>query len=85
MATRLWSNVTPAHLSTVGQTLATHPQIAFAAAVTGDSNLVASGVFRDPADLYDNVDQRIGRLPGIQNLQPAPTLREVKRLAPAVL
>ncbi|MFC0842324.1 Lrp/AsnC family transcriptional regulator [Streptomyces noboritoensis] len=84
MATRIWLNVTPAHLRSVGETLATHPEIAFAAAVTGDSNLVASGIFRTPDDLYDYVDRRIGQLPGIQSIQTAPTLREVKRLALAI-
>ncbi|MEE1736839.1 Lrp/AsnC family transcriptional regulator [Streptomyces sp. BE147] len=84
MATRIWLNVTPAHLRVVGEALATHSQIAFAAAVTGTSNLVASGIFRDPSDLYDYIDQRIGPLPGIQNIETAPTLREVKRLVPGV-
>ncbi|WP_308401075.1 Lrp/AsnC family transcriptional regulator [Streptomyces sp. AC512_CC834] len=84
MATQLWLNVAPAHLRTVGETLATHPAIAFAAAITGTSNLVASGVFRTPADLYDYIDRHIGPLPGIQSIETAPTLREVKRLAPAL-
>lgn len=84
LATRLWMNVSPAHLRTVGESLATHPQIAFAAAITGTSNLVANGIFRDPAQLYDYIDQHIGPLPGIQTVETAPTLREVKRLAPAV-
>ncbi|MDI2127864.1 Lrp/AsnC family transcriptional regulator [Yinghuangia seranimata] len=84
MATRLWMNVAPAHLRTVGEALATHPQIAFAAAVTGTSNLVANGVFRDPAELYDYIDRCIGPLPGIQTMETAPTLREVKRLTPAI-
>ncbi|WP_162290766.1 hypothetical protein [Streptomyces luteocolor] len=44
----------------------------------------ASGIFRDPAALYDYIDRRIGALPGIQGVQTAPTLREVKRVAPAV-
>ncbi|MCF3119322.1 Lrp/AsnC ligand binding domain-containing protein [Streptomyces arenae] len=70
-------------LRTVGETLATHPEIAFAA-VTGDGNLVVGGIFRDPAALYDYIDRRIGALPGIQCFQTAPTLREVKRMAPAV-
>ncbi|MGY3684849.1 Lrp/AsnC family transcriptional regulator [Streptomyces sp. TE33382] len=83
MATRIWLNVTPAHLRIAGEALATHPQIAFAAAVTGTSNLVANGIFRDPSDLYDYIDQRIGPLPGIQSIETAPTLREVKRLVPA--
>lgn len=84
MSTRLWLNVAPAHLRTVGETLATHPAIPFAAAITGTSNLVASGIFRTPADLYDYIDRQIGPLPGIQNIETAPTLREVKRLAPAI-
>ncbi|MFJ2766340.1 Lrp/AsnC family transcriptional regulator [Streptomyces sp. NPDC087300] len=84
MATRIWLNVMPKHLRTVGEALATHPQIAFAAAITGASNLVASGIFRGPGDLYDYVDRHIGGLPGIQGIETAPTLREVKRLAPAV-
>ncbi|MDJ1133529.1 Lrp/AsnC family transcriptional regulator [Streptomyces iconiensis] len=84
MPTQLWLNVAPAHLRTVGETLATHPAIAFAAAVTGTSNLVASGIFRTPADLYDYIDQHIGPLPGIQTIETAPTLQEVKRLAPAL-
>ncbi|MBD0676138.1 Lrp/AsnC family transcriptional regulator [Streptomyces sp. CBMA156] len=81
MTTQLWLNVVPVHLRTVGEALATHPEIAFAAAITGTANLVASGVFRTPADLYSYLDQRIGPLPGIQNIETAPTLREVKRLA----
>ncbi|MFJ6569595.1 Lrp/AsnC family transcriptional regulator [Streptomyces sp. NPDC091292] len=84
MTTQLWLNVTPAHLRTVGETLATHPAIAFAAAITGTSNLVASGVFRTPGDLYDYIDRHIGPLPGIQGIETAPVLREVKRLAPAL-
>ncbi|MFH8369768.1 Lrp/AsnC family transcriptional regulator [Streptomyces sp. NPDC018031] len=84
MTTRLWLNVAPAHLRTVGEALATHSAIAFAAAITGTSNLVASGVFRTPADLYDYIDRHIGPLPGILSIETAPTLRELKRLAPAL-
>nr|WP_241265719.1 Lrp/AsnC family transcriptional regulator [Streptomyces boncukensis] len=83
MSTRLWLRVAPAHLRTVGEALVTHPEIPFAAAVTGTSNLVASGIFRDPYDLYEYIDQRVGPLPGVQDIETAPTLREVKRVAPA--
>jgi DNA-binding Lrp family transcriptional regulator len=72
MSTQLWLNVAPAHLRTLGETLAGHPAIAFAAAITGTSNLVASGVFRTPVDLYGYIDRRIGPLAGIQNLETAP-------------
>ncbi|WP_312018655.1 Lrp/AsnC family transcriptional regulator [Streptomyces sp. I05A-00742] len=84
MSTKLWLNVAPAHLRTVGEALATHPEIAFAAAVTGTCNLVASGIFRTPADLYDYIDRRLGPLPGVRGVETTPTLREVKRLAPAL-
>ncbi|MFH8409259.1 Lrp/AsnC family transcriptional regulator [Streptomyces sp. NPDC018019] len=82
MSTQLWLKVAPAHLRTVGETLASHPEIAFAAAVTGSANLVASGIFRTPADLYDYIDHNLGPLPGLQSIETTPTLREVKRLAP---
>ncbi|MFH8350477.1 Lrp/AsnC family transcriptional regulator [Streptomyces sp. NPDC018045] len=82
MSAQLWLKVAPAHLRTVGETLATHPDIAFAAAVTGSANLVASGVFRTPADLYDYIDHHLGPLPGIQSIETTPTLCEIKRLVP---
>ncbi|MGW1280384.1 Lrp/AsnC family transcriptional regulator [Streptomyces tsukubensis] len=81
LITRLWLDVSPACLHTVGRALAADPRIAFAAAVTGDANLVASGVFRDPAELYTYIDRDVGPLPGVHTLRTAPTLREVKRLA----
>ncbi|MFD4630943.1 Lrp/AsnC family transcriptional regulator [Streptomyces sp. NPDC058284] len=81
MSTRLWLRVTPAHLRTVGEVLATHPEIPFAAAVTGTCNVVASGIFQSPYDLYEYIDRRVGPLPGIQDIQTTAPLREVKRLA----
>ncbi|WP_199834537.1 Lrp/AsnC ligand binding domain-containing protein [Streptomyces sp. NRRL F-5755] len=79
MSTQLWLTVAPAHLRNVGETLATHPEIA--AAVTGPANLVANGIFRIPANLYANIDQDLSALPGTHSIDTAPTLREVKRLA----
>ncbi|TJZ57559.1 Lrp/AsnC family transcriptional regulator [Streptomyces piniterrae] len=84
MMTHLWLRVAPGELSTIGTTLAAHPEIAFAAATTGPHNLVASGVFRGSDDLYHYLDHRVGSLPGIQAIETAPILREVKRLTPAV-
>ncbi|WP_206302872.1 Lrp/AsnC family transcriptional regulator [Streptomyces sp. WAC 01529] len=79
MNTRLWLRVSPTHLRTVGKALAAHPEIAFAAATTGPSNLVASGLFRDPYDLYRYMDEKLGTLP-IDTTETAPILRDVKRL-----
>ncbi|MCA6091846.1 Lrp/AsnC ligand binding domain-containing protein [Streptomyces sp. SCA3-4] len=80
LMTHLWLRVAPGEVSAVGHALATHPEIAFAAATTGPHNLVATGVFRGGHDLYDHLDHRIGSLPGIQAVETAPVLREVKRL-----
>jgi DNA-binding Lrp family transcriptional regulator len=49
----LWLSVEPARLEEAGSTLATHPEIPFAAATTGPANLVASAVFRDTQHLYE--------------------------------
>ncbi|MFI9237083.1 Lrp/AsnC family transcriptional regulator [Streptomyces sp. NPDC053079] len=80
LITHLWLRVTPGTVSAAGHALATHPEIAFAAATTGPHNLVASGVFRSSHDLHHYLDHHIGSLPGIQAVETAPVLREVKRL-----
>ena len=47
MQAMFWLSVEPSRLEATGRALATHPEIPFAAATTGPSNLVASAVFRD--------------------------------------
>ncbi|MGX8904259.1 Lrp/AsnC family transcriptional regulator [Streptomyces netropsis] len=81
LMTHFWLRVAPGDVSAVGRALAAHPEIAFAAATTGPYNLVASGVFCGSHDLHHYLDHRIGSLPGIQAIETAPILREVKRLA----
>ncbi|MBC2876426.1 MULTISPECIES: Lrp/AsnC family transcriptional regulator [Streptomyces] len=77
---RFWLRVAPGRLGTVGAALAAHPEIPFAAATTGPSNLVATGMFHDTDELYRYLDHRIGALPGVQSIETTPILREVKRL-----
>lgn len=77
--TILWLTVAPAQLSAVADALATHPEIAYAAATTGPSNLVAFAVCRDHAALYDYLATRLGTLPGLQHVETAPVIRRVKR------
>ncbi|MFV0126151.1 Lrp/AsnC family transcriptional regulator [Streptomyces sp. HMX112] len=79
MLVRLWVRVAPGALGTTGAALAAHPEIPFAAATTGPSNLVASGIFRGTYELYQYLDRRIGTLPGVRSVETAPILREVKR------
>lgn len=77
----LWLTVAPAALSTVGAALAAHREAAFVSAVTGQSNLFAVILFRDPGELYHYLSEKIGALDGVQHVETAPVLRQIKRLA----
>ncbi|WP_243770197.1 Lrp/AsnC family transcriptional regulator [Amycolatopsis acidicola] len=75
----LWLTVAPAELRTVGAALATHQEIAYAAATTGPSNVVAFAVCRDGEALYDYLAGKLGALPGVLSAETAPVIRRVKR------
>jgi DNA-binding Lrp family transcriptional regulator len=81
--TILWLTVGPARLGAVAEALATHQEIAYAAATTGPSNVVAFVVCRDHADLYDYLATRLGTTPGVQHVETAPVIRRVKRTSAA--
>ncbi|KOU26094.1 AsnC family transcriptional regulator [Streptomyces sp. WM6372] len=69
----------PARLAEAGAALAAHPEVPFAAAVTGTANLMAVVVCRDTDALYTYMTERIGAVPGIQHVEVIPTLRNIKR------
>ncbi len=48
----LWLTLPPKHTHAVGNQLATHDEVAFVAAITGRSNLMAVVICRDDEDLY---------------------------------
>lgn len=77
--TLLWLSVAPAHLAEAGTALAAHPEIAFAAATTGPTNLCASVVCADQRDLYDYLTTRVAALPAITHIETAPVIRTVKQ------
>ncbi|MCO6000332.1 Lrp/AsnC family transcriptional regulator [Actinoallomurus rhizosphaericola] len=79
--TILWISVNPAALDAAGTALARHPQIAYAAATTGPTNLMATAFCTGSDTLYDFITGHVGSLPGIQTIQTAPVLRIVKRAA----
>lgn len=80
LAACLWITTDPAALHSVGQALATHPEIAFASATAGSSNIVATAVARDTADLYTYLSGRLGSLEGVRHVETTPFLRKVKQL-----
>ncbi|MEU3030271.1 Lrp/AsnC family transcriptional regulator [Streptomyces incarnatus] len=77
--TLLWLSVEPAHLEEAGRALAGHPEIAFAAATTGPTNLYASVVCANQRELYRYLTTRIAALPAITHLETAPVIRTVKQ------
>src|SRR6202046_2087530 len=76
----LWLRGDPARLDHVGTALAGHTPISFAAAVTGPHNMVAAAITRNTSDLYRYLAEDVGPLPGVQYVETAPALRQVKRL-----
>jgi DNA-binding Lrp family transcriptional regulator len=75
----LWLTVEPASLAAAGEQLAGHPEIAFAAAVSGSANLVASILCRDLEDLYQCVTTKISAVAGLRQLAISPVLRRTKQ------
>ena len=75
----LWLSIEPARLEEAGTALAGHPEIPFAAATTGPSNLVASAVFRDAQHLYEYLTGELASLPGMRSVETAPVIRTLKR------
>jgi DNA-binding Lrp family transcriptional regulator len=75
----LWLSVEPARLEEAGNALAAHPEIPFAAATTGPTNLVASAVFRDTRHLYEYLTGELAALPGVSSVQTAPVIATFKR------
>ena len=80
----LWMSVAPARLAAAGGALATHPEVPFAAATTGASNLMATVLCRDDYALYRYLTERIASLDGVTALEVAPIIRTVKRAATVV-
>ncbi|GAA3641254.1 AsnC family transcriptional regulator [Kineosporia mesophila] len=75
----LWLTVAPADLDRVGLELAEHKEIAYVAAISGNRNLTASAITRDPEHLYQYVTRRVGSVPGVQQLEISPILRRLKQ------
>ena len=75
----LWLSVEPARLAEAGRAVAAHPEIPFAAATTGPTNLVVSALFRDTRHLYEYLTSELAALPGVRSVETAPIIRTLKR------
>ena len=75
----LWLTVTPGQLTTIGDTLAQHPETTFAAAVTGSANLLVTVTCRTLEDLYHYVTTKIGALDAVRQVDVVPVLNRHKQ------
>jgi DNA-binding Lrp family transcriptional regulator len=75
----LWLTVEPACLESAGRAIAAHPEVPFAAATTGPTNLAVSAVFRDTGQMYAYLTTRLARVPGLRSAETAPVIRTVKK------
>jgi DNA-binding Lrp family transcriptional regulator len=75
----LWFTVAPAHLATAGSALADHDELAFVAAVTGATNLMASARAADAEALYRYITTKVASIEGIHNVEIVPHLVRVKQ------
>ncbi|SEK77695.1 Lrp/AsnC family transcriptional regulator [Streptacidiphilus jiangxiensis] len=82
--TQLWLDVAPAELAATGEALAAHPEIGYAAAVTGPSNLNAVVLSPDVPALYTYLTTRIATLPAVRRVESSPVMRTVKGPGPFV-
>ena len=75
----LWLTGAPDAPDTVGAASPRHPDVAFAAATAGTTNLVVFIATHDDTTLYDDVLLEIGRIPGVRHIDLAPIARQVNR------
>jgi DNA-binding Lrp family transcriptional regulator len=75
----LWMSVEPSQLASVGEAVAKHREVTFAAATTGPTNLAVNIICRDNAALYGYLTERVAALPAIQKVETAPIIRTLKQ------
>lgn len=75
----LWLQVPPASLEAVGHAIAGHDEVQFAAAISGEDNLVASVTSGSLDELYSYLTTKVAAIDGVSRYQLSPVLRHVKQ------
>lgn len=78
----LWLEIDPARLAEAGRALAAHPEVPFAAAVTGTTNLYASVSVPGVQHFYRYLTGSVATLPGLRHTATAPVHRTLKGPGP---
>ncbi|WP_369221462.1 Lrp/AsnC family transcriptional regulator [Streptomyces sp. R39] len=77
----MWLRVAPAHLERVGEEVARHAEVPFVGAVTGEYNLLASVITRDPDDFYRYLTTRVAAISGVDGYSVSMRARPLKKAA----
>jgi DNA-binding Lrp family transcriptional regulator len=80
--TWLWLSVRPSELAATGEAFAGFPEVAYAAATTGASNLLVCAVCRDEEEFYDFLTTRVGSLRAVDRVETSPIIRTLKQSSP---
>lgn len=78
----LWLEVDPSRLAEAGEALAAHPEVSFAAAVTGTANLYASIDVATAQLFYRYLTESVAALPGLRHTATVPIHRTLKGPGP---
>ncbi|MCX4816475.1 Lrp/AsnC family transcriptional regulator [Streptomyces sp. NBC_01239] len=76
--------VSPNRIVTVCESLSSHRQTSWVAAVTGSANVAASVTCRDSVELFRYVTEQAGTLPGVLHVEIVPLLARLKQAATRV-
>jgi DNA-binding Lrp family transcriptional regulator len=77
----LWMSVAPADLDGVATALAGHSELAFVAATTGPTNLLALALCPDLEALHHYLTWRLAALGAVSRIETAPVLQTLKAAA----
>ncbi|MET9361548.1 AsnC family transcriptional regulator [Streptomyces sp. NPDC006632] len=78
----LWLEIDPSRLAEAGAAIAAHPEVSFAAAVTGTSNLYASIDVANAQLFYRYLTESVAALPGLRHTVTVPIHRTIKGPGP---
>ncbi|WP_438295669.1 Lrp/AsnC family transcriptional regulator [Streptomyces sp. HUAS TT7] len=78
----LWLEIDPSRLAEAGAAIAAHPEVSFAAAVTGTANLYASIDVAGAQLFYRYLTESVATLPGLRHTATVPIHRTLKGPGP---
>ncbi|KAF0969380.1 Lrp/AsnC family transcriptional regulator [Gordonia sp. YY1] len=85
LSATLWLTVTPSAIDVVGAALAAHDEVAFAAAISGEHNLMVAVICRDTDDFYRYLRTRVASVAGILGYSVSIRVRRLKQNASLVV